>query len=94
MTNIERFHGSSMEDVLKELGKTDMCESFLMEEAIGEFRVELHNIYPLNNPENRTVRISELSWQDGDYMITLWFHNVNDTWVVLDSRRWHKDTDF
>jgi hypothetical protein len=43
---------------------------------------------------NANVMIEESSWNDGDYWITLWFHQVNGQWLVLDSCRWQKDVRF
>ena len=62
--------------------------------AVGEMRVGLLNTYPTTDPVNANVMIEESWWHDGDFWITLWFHQVDGSWVVLDSCRWHKDVQF
>jgi hypothetical protein len=91
MTN---FHGLNISEVIEKLGIPERCETFLMKQVVGEFRVELLNTYPITKRENQNVPIKELHWKDGNYNITLWFHQVNGKWVVLNSRRWHKDIEF
>ena len=65
-----------------------------MRAAANEFRVPLQNMYPLTNPANHDVQIQELRWDDGNDWITLWLHEVNGQWIVLDSRRWDKNVVF
>jgi len=94
VSKITKFNTLSMNKVLDELGFPERCDTFLIQEIVGEFRIELLNTYPLTNPKNRKVKIKELHWKDGDYNITLWFHQIDGNWVVLDGRRWHKNVDF
>ena len=88
------YHGQSRAQVVTKLGQPQRDEKFPMSRAYGEFRIELQNTYPLSNPANAAVEIEEMTWQDGNYWITLWLHQVNGQWVVLDSCRWHKDVQF
>lgn len=88
------FHGQSRSAVIQSLGKPVHDLTYPMSEAVVEFRIALQNTYPLSNPANRNVEIQELWWRDGDYWITLWFHQVDGEWVVLASCRWHKNIAF
>jgi hypothetical protein len=65
-----------------------------MKDAVGELRVELFNTYPTSNPTNAQVQIEELWWDDGEFWITLWLHEVNGQSIVFDSCRWDKDVVF
>ncbi|MGC9367338.1 MAG: hypothetical protein ACP5FK_09920 [bacterium] len=94
LTKIFTLHGKTREEVIEELGEPKYSESYTVGEARGEFRVELYNTYPLTDSGNLDVPIQELWWEDGDYYITLWLHQVNGEWVVLNSYRWHKDLEF
>jgi hypothetical protein len=91
---IPRLHGLHVEKVIEEFKTPSYSETYTMNEAVGEFRVELYNTYPLTDPKNHEVQIKELWWKDGNYNITVWFHQVNGKWVVLDTCRWHKDVQF
>jgi hypothetical protein len=88
------LHGQSRAQVVSKLGEPQRVDRFPMSQAVGEFRVKLQNTYPLSNPANAAIAIEEMTWPDGDYWITLWLHQVNGQWVVLDSCRWHKDLVF
>lgn len=94
VTKVHDLHDKTMEEVIEELGEPKYSESYTVGEASGEFRVELYNTYPLSDSNNLKVPIQELWWEDGDYNLTLWFHQVKGVWVVLNSCRWHKDVEF
>src|SRR5690606_31364492 len=87
-------HGKSVAAVLEDLGPPDGGTTFPMSEAIGEFRVELHNVYPDVSGRHAEVMIRECTWHQGWHRLTLWFHKEGDEWRVLDSCRWHKDLRF
>jgi len=93
---VERLHGKTLDAVLAELGKPANTHEFTMpvEGTLPEFRIELHNTYPPNRPENANVVIKELHWEELRYNIAVWFHRVGDAWVVLDTCRWRKDVRF
>ncbi len=88
------YQGQSRAKVVGKLGKPQSDVKFAMSEAVGEFRIELQNTYPLTNPANAGIQIEEMTWKDGDFWITLWLHQVNGQWLVLDSCRWHKSVRF
>ncbi len=93
---VERFHGMTMDAVLAELGEAKNTYTFNIpsEGILDEFRIELHNTYPPDRPENASIAIKELHWEYLRYNLTVWFHQVGDEWVVLDTCRWHKDIRF
>ncbi|MCK5218406.1 hypothetical protein KAR10_02715 [bacterium] len=93
-TKMNDLHGFNIIQAIEKLGFPEKGETFLMKEVVGEFRVELLNTYPVSKKENQNVKIKEVNWQDGKYNITLWFHQVNSKWIVLNSLRWPTGTDF
>ena len=94
ISKMPELQGLSIDQALHQYGKPEKDYSFRMKEPLHEFRVELLNFYPQDQPENREVEIRELWWKDGDYHITVWFHQIQGQWKVLDTRRWHQDIDF
>jgi hypothetical protein len=54
----------------------------------------LFETYPKTDPENRDVRIKELTWKDGDYLIKACLHVIGDDWIVLGASRFHHGTRF
>lgn len=91
------FHnGKSEKAIIDELGQPDRNEQFRMpnEGTLDEFRIQLHNTYPPGAPTNDKVVIREFTWIDGEYFITIWFHQPNKEWVVIDACKWHRDVRF
>lgn len=88
------YYDSTMEQVVADLGQAYYRFSFNMGQPLEEMRIELYNIYPPGAPDNEKIEIKEMWWKDGDYFITLWFHQVDEEWKVVDGVRWHKDVCF
>lgn len=91
---MSQYHGHTRDAVVRALGEPHSSDRFTMADVGDEMRIELRNTYPPSDPASASVPIEELRWQDGDYWIYLWLHEVNGQWVVLDSLRWHKDVRF
>ena len=86
---LPRLHDQPLAAVLTELGRPDREMEYTMATSPGgEFRVELYNTYPPNDPVARQARILELQWHYTRYHIAVWLHRVQDEWVVLDTCRW------
>jgi len=94
VTSLPQYHGQTREAVESRLGKPVQEDRFPMSAVLGEMREPLLRTYPLSEPENADVMIEELWWKDGEYWTTLWFHQVNSQWIVLESCRWHEDVLF
>ncbi len=86
--------GKSLENILNKYGKPGSEQIYEMSQAQNEFRIELQNTYPLSDPANRKIKIRELSWLDKENVTTIWFHQKNGKWRVLNILRWEKNTDF
>jgi hypothetical protein len=89
------LNGKQLRAVLAELGEPDRQLEYTMGESPGgEFRVELYNTYPPNDPKARQARIRELQWHRARYSIAVWLHQINGEWVILDTCRWQKGVEF
>jgi hypothetical protein len=85
---LPRLHGRSLAAVLDELGLPDTRYLFPMSECHGEFRIELLNTYPFNDPRLKDVLILELQWHHWRYHVAVWLQRVRGQWLVLDTCRW------
>jgi hypothetical protein len=94
VTTLTNYRGQTKQDVEARLGTPERTESFPMSQAVGEFRAPLFSTYPLSNPANADVTIEECWWRDGDYWITLWFHQQDGKSVALEGCRWHEGVRF
>jgi hypothetical protein len=93
-TRISLMVSKSLGQVCKELGPADIDQIIRLQEVRDELRCELLNFYPLRYLGNRCVRIRELWWKHNEYTTTIWFHQVDGEWVVLDTCRRKNDTDY
>ncbi len=86
--------GLTEEQVKSRYGPASHEYSFKMSAPMDEMRAPLLNKYPPGTPGRETIRIREIHWKDGEYSITVWFHRIDDRWVVLDACRWHTSIRF
>ncbi len=94
VTRIPGLRGMALETLMEEYDEPAQSAIFTMNRGLDRFRMRLLYYYPRSDPRNRFVRIKELWWKDGVYNITVWFHQVDGDWIVLDSCRWHENTIF
>ncbi|MDA7906688.1 hypothetical protein OAU26_06265 [Mariniblastus sp.] len=85
VTKVPKLHGKTDAAVLGTLGKPNQKYEFTMDDAVGEFRIELYNTYPPGAPNNKNVEIREWTWVYRHHRLTLWLHKPNGSWVVLDT---------
>jgi hypothetical protein len=86
--------GKSIDEVESILGTPDEVQTIPLEQIRDDFRCELLNYYSPAKAENKGIKFKELSWKRSRYTITVWFHQVGDRWVSLDTCRWRKGTVF
>ncbi len=91
---IAALHGDHQDRVLAEIGKPNWTSEYPVDDAAGEFRIELRNTYPFRDPRNRDVRILEWQWDYPEFSFAVWFHRVDGRWIVLNTCRWSKGTKF
>jgi hypothetical protein len=92
---LPRLHGQTLEAVIAQLGPPDrQLEYRLADSPGGEFRVELYNTYPPDDPKAAQARIKELQWRRARYRVAVWLHEVDGGWVVLDTCRWQQGVEF
>jgi hypothetical protein len=95
---IERLpwlHGQPIGIVVRELGQPDRQLEYAMKESPGgEFRIELYNTYPPDDPIAQETHILELQWHRTRYDIAVWLHQINGEWRVLDTCRWKASVNF
>ncbi|HLC28302.1 MAG TPA: hypothetical protein VJL07_02530 [Dehalococcoidia bacterium] len=94
LEKVPRFLDKTATEVSSELGEPAKKDSFKLGERQDEFRIELQNTYPLTNPENRDVQVREWTWEEKDCNLTLWFHQVDEGWVVFETMKWNDGTEF
>jgi len=91
---VAALHGQTDHNVLDQLGSPANEHTFTMDEALGEFRIELYNTYPPDSPDNKYVEIREFTWEYPRHRLTVWFHKPNETWVALDTCRYRNGIAF
>ena len=96
VSGLPQYLGKTEQYVIGAIGQPERNEQFNMpsQGTLDEFRIQLHNTYPPNSPTNANVLIRELTWIDGEYFITVWFHKPKGKWIVIDTCKWHRDVRF
>jgi len=92
--DVTQYLGMTKDEVIAARGAPEHAYTYPMSSTGSEFDGPLQNTYPLTNPANADVQIEELHWSTGDFIITLWFHQIDGEWRVLNAYLWHKDARF
>ena len=93
---LSQHRGRTFEQVRTALGPPLRTESFGLSQALDEMRAGLPSkVYiAASRPGDQSIVIKEAVWRDGDYYLTIWFQDVDGTWIAIDGVRWHKDVLF
>ena len=92
--HINKYNGCGEEEVIDQLGKVYLRDSFPLSAALGEMRSSLQAHINKSDRDNSKVIIKELWWKQGDYYIICWFKMRGKEWIVFDAIRWRKGTQF
>ena len=74
-----------LDAVLVALGPPATESEFAMSECCSEFRIELWNTYPPDDPAAESVRIRELTWDLSGHYLTVWADSASGRWQVLEN---------
>lgn len=85
--DLSHISGTTHASVIEEYGEPTKAVTFLIGDIRTEDRVELLNYYP-QNAGNTNVQIYECKWTKRRTRTVVWFHLVNNTWVVLHAKRY------
>ena len=96
MADLTHLQGLSLQEITERLGSPAETQEYTIAEAPTKHWNHgiLFETYPKSDPGNLDIRIKELTWQDGDYLIKACFHSVDEEWVALAAIRFHKDIRF
>jgi hypothetical protein len=90
---LHRLEGTSEADVLAEFGAPTSKREFRMADCCHEFEIELYNTYPPDKGHDDVV-IREWAWDYDGYALTVWLHEVDGNWKVLETSRYNDDVEF
>jgi hypothetical protein len=82
---LPEFHGKSLAVTIEQFKRPTAETTFMLDRFVPEFRIELLNYYPEVVAGKAEVEIRECTWEIGNRRLTLWYHQVDDEWQVLDS---------
>jgi hypothetical protein len=94
VAKVQSLNGATKAQVLAQLGEPNVTWESPVNQAAGEFRIELRNTYPFEDPRSKRVRILEWQWWYREFRFAVWFHKVEGEWVVLDTCRWRNSVRF
>lgn len=85
---LPRLHGKTLDEVVAELGSPNESDDFKLDQPLPEFRIEIYNTYPPDDPNTPSVEIRERRWHRARYSIAVWFHRECNRWVAFNTCRW------
>lgn len=93
---IKHLHGMDEPGLITELGSPSYTDIITLQHGVflPEFYIEIHNSYPLSDPETEGVEIKELRWDHSGFTDTVFMHKVDGKWTVLKSFRWKEGVVF
>jgi len=91
---VPAIHGQTDTAVIQKRGEPSWESRFTMDDPLGEFQIELYNVYPPNSPKNSSIQIRECTWQYPRHRLTVWFHKPRSTWIALDTCKYGNNVQF
>lgn len=95
--NPAQIHTLNKAELIKNYGAPLLCDTFLLNEGVNEFRIELYNIYHSEYLELNKVKIEENTWAiDSIYNLTVWYRieDSNESSIPVDSCIWNNELEF
>ncbi len=90
---LPRLHGQTESALRAEFGEPSSKREFAMADCCTEFEIELYNTYPPDSGHER-VMIRDWTWKYEGYALTVWLHQRDGKWQVLDTSRYSDDVEF
>jgi hypothetical protein len=90
---LHEWEGRSEAEVRTRFGPTTRAKTFVMGDCCHEFEIELYNTYPPGKGHD-AVEIQQLTWVYSGYSLTVWLHQVDGAWQVLETCRYSDDVEF
>ena len=85
---------SKQEAILK-YGRPATDEQFIMDDAQGEFRNNISDIYTVQERQRESILINEVTWsKDANTWITVWYQIINEKTIPKSFFLWEKGAEF
>ena len=90
---LHQLEGLAESVLIGEFGEPTRESEFTMSECCDEFDIELRNTYPEHAGHDDVV-IRRRDWDYDGYTLTVWLHEVDGAWKVLETSRYRDDVEF
>jgi len=81
---LNRLEGKTEAQILSMYGEPNAKKTFKMADCCHEFEIELYNTYPPGKGHDG-VEIHQMTWHEGDNLLTVWAHRPKSDWVILNT---------
>ena len=72
------------EEAIKKYGNPASSEQFILDDAQGEFRNGLSDVFTAKERQSESILIDEVTWEkDNDTWITVWYQKIENFKKVL-----------
>ncbi len=85
---------NKQEAILK-YGNPVSSEQFILDDAQGEFRNSISDVFTAKERQSETILIDEVTWEkDNDTWITVWYQLIDKKSIPKSVFSWEKGTEF
>lgn len=93
--NFNDFMTLNKLEAIKKYGTPNNQEKFILDDAQGEFRNGISEIYTQQERQSQTILIDELTWEkDNSNWITVWYQIEKDQSTPKKVFTWNKGSEF
>jgi len=79
----------------KKYGMPSFSEQFILDDAQGEFRVEISDKFTRKERQSESILIDEVTWEkDNNTWVTIWYEVKQEKYVSKHFLIWKKETEF
>ncbi len=90
---LSQLEGKTEAQLITLYGEPNTKKTFTMADCCHEFEIELYNTYPPGKGHD-AVEIHQMTWRDGEDLLTVWAHRPKSDWVILDTLCYLEGTEF
>ncbi|WP_146746589.1 hypothetical protein [Sinomicrobium soli] len=92
---IEALKRKSLKVAMDEYGAPLHVETFILDDALPESRIELLNHFSKEERQKASITLKETVWEkDNKTNITAWYREKDRQWVLVHAMEWKKGSEF
>lgn len=92
---IEKLKKRNLGEAMEEYGQPLHMETFILDDALPESRIELNNYFTVEERRSESISIKETVWEkDQEINIMAWYKESQNKWIIIHALEWEKGSEF